>query len=181
MTRPHAHSIPHALLLALLLAVPTALASGMPPAAPPQTSAANPSQPTFTDAEWAKLEMIWKKNARDVQIDSDVTQVLGLTKPGETMIFRELAGADDADTKATYPHFFVHIPSRPDLLFFAFLDRKTPQRQVAYGYLVDKNLHLISSYISTGTPIALSQQQGEAGLAAEIRWWAYQLDDTPNP
>ena len=182
MTRPHANSIPHALLLALLLAVPTALASGMPRAAPPQTSAASSPQPMFTDSERTKLNLYLEKVGLDVQISPRVTQLLGLSKPGETMTFRQMVDTDDTDKNKTYCHYFNRSLARPDLFLLIYYDKT---HSITHGYLVDKNQHLIRSYVdhwaSVDAPIAMNQQEGEAGVASEIRWWAKDMDESPNP
>ena len=62
MTRPHANSIPHALLLALLLTVPAAFANG---SSPPTPATKSPS-PLFTDEQWAKLNYYSNKYEKDI-------------------------------------------------------------------------------------------------------------------
>ena len=154
----------------------------MPPAAPPQTSAANSAQPTFTDAEWTKLNLYWEKVAGEVvKMSPSASQILGLTKPGETITYRQIEDSDQNGKDKVHIHYYSRFDSYPNLLLFYYFDKS---RGIDHGYLTDKNLHLISSYVWAATedaPVAMGLQEGQSGLAAEIRWWAKDMDESPNP
>jgi len=174
MTRPHAHSIPHALLLALLLAVPTALANG----SSPQTPAIKSPSTLFTDEQWTKLNGYCDKyEGSGNPFDQQVSNFLGLTRPGETLTVQQVV--DNKPGDRDHRHYFIRIGPIPDHYVFTYYDKLAP---IYYGYLTDRNLHYLRGYVSTtGTPVALSPEEGEAGFTAEVHLWAKLMDNAPNP
>lgn len=130
----------------------------------------------MTDAEENKFDLYFQKYKANNSFDTSVSQLLGLTKPGEVITVQQFKGNDRGDTMRT--HLFARELSSPDIQFFMFRDLSKP---IFYGYLVDSHFNLIQAYVSTGVPQKLEIAEGRTGLAAELAWWAKMMDAAPTP
>ena len=156
----------------LLLAVPAAFANG----SSPQTPAIKSPSTLFTDEQWAKLNRYFDKYAASNSLDQQVGNFLGLARPGETITVRQMMANDHDDKDHLYSHFIARFGPNQDNYIFLYRDMHVV---ILYGYLTDRNLHFLRGYVSNGTPVALSPQEGEAGFTAEIHWWAKTMDAVP--
>jgi hypothetical protein len=160
--------------------VPADAEATTPKATPVAALAAAPapkSMPALTDAEMNKLNLYLQKVGNDVPFEQAITQLIGVTAPGQTMTFRQLNGGDDNDT--VHIHFFNRSESDANIVLFTFQDKSLNS---IHGYLTDPQFHYIRGYVSTnGQNQMLSKKVGEAGFAAEVGWWAREMDAAPNP
>jgi hypothetical protein len=164
----------------LLVAISTVLVAVLLAHAPVRSAAAqaaNSVQPILTEAELKKLELYVQKLGRDVPFEPPITQLIGLTKPGETMTFRQLSGSDDNDD--VHIHYHNRSESNPNIILFTYQDKA---KNTVHGYLTDPAFRYILAYVSTNSNNQkLTLSDSKAGFANEIRWWAKQMDEAPDP
>ncbi|NNN06881.1 MAG: hypothetical protein HKL90_13360 [Elusimicrobia bacterium] len=146
------------------------------PAAFVSASAQMLDHAVLTAEQMNKIDGYNRKIGADMAFDPIITQFLGLTRPGETMTFRQFNGSDDGDT--VHFHYFNRSETDPNVMIFYFLDKN---KGLITGYVTNPQFDYISGYVTDGTPSAVSAQAGAAGLADEIRWWAKSIDSLPNP
>jgi tetratricopeptide (TPR) repeat protein len=127
----------------------------------------DPNQATLTPEQRQGLEDVLKTYGHNQLIETSVTQVLGLTGPGQTLTLRQVSGDDDNDRQ--HQHYFNQSAADPNVVVFMFYDKTA---NITYGYRTDAAFRYISGYVSRATLTPLTPQQGVAGLATEIRWWS---------
>jgi hypothetical protein len=157
-------------------AAPAAAPAAAPMAAIVSTPASAP-RAILTDAELKKIAALTQKYGEDQTLSARVTQILGLTRAGETLAVRQLGANDDNDV--VHYHYFNRSKTDPSVIILIYQDKGS---NVFYGYRTDAKFSYISGYnvASSGSAGALTPQQGAAGLDAEIRWWAKTVDAVPN-
>jgi hypothetical protein len=133
--------------------------------------------PALTSAEMHRLDLYLQKIGNDQRLDPVITLLLGLTKPDQTMTFRQIVGNDDADP--LHLHYFSRSEDQPNVIVFLYLDKST---NTMWGYLTDPQFRYIKSYVSKDAhPFVMTPQDGGPKFAVEIRWWAKELDAAPDP
>jgi tetratricopeptide (TPR) repeat protein len=109
---------------------------------------------------------LMKTYGKDLTLTQNITQVLGITKPGETLSVRQMEA--DSDNEPTRKHYF----NRPndgsgDMIFFL----QDNAANVVRGYRTDSGYHFLTGFVSAGTLSPISNEEGASGLKAEIVWW----------
>ena len=146
------------------------------PAAFVSASAQTPDHAVLTAAQMNKLDAYNQKVGINMPFDPLITQFIAVTRPGETMTFRQINANDDGDN--VHFHYFNRSETDPNVMIFFLFDKNS---NTITGYLTNPQFDYISGYVTNGTPSAISAQAGEAGLADEVRWWAKEMDSLPNP
>jgi hypothetical protein len=139
-------------------------------------SAPTPSRPALSQTELKKINALDDSSGADIPLLQSVTQLLGLTQPGQTLTARQLTASDDNDT--VHFHFFNRSTTDANVIILMFQDKST---NTIRGYRTDLQSRYISGYISVnGGMNLLTPQEAAAGFAAEIQWWAQAADSISN-
>jgi hypothetical protein len=144
------------------------------PVAPPQTPpAAAPQAPTpptvkLSAAQLQKIDGWIADKGREIAVTPIITEILGLTKDGETITCRAFAAEGDADEV----HQIYLLPEGKGYLEAHFYQNKLDI------YWIDKDFALKAAVegVHGQLPAAVSFADAQYGFSFEAAWWAKYTD-----
>jgi len=125
----------------------------------------------LTPDELHTVDSLLSTVGHDQHLASTVTQILGLTKPGETLVVRLVSGREEADTAHQHVHFFIRSKSDPRVIILLF---RSPG--VTHGFRTDTSFSYRAGFAADPTPRPIPVSEGRAEMVSEIRWWAQKMD-----
>jgi hypothetical protein len=132
----------------------------------PNDPAANDA-PHLTSAQILKLSQLLAKFSRDLPPDPIVTNALGLTRDGESIVLRQLDISPDHQTV----HAYIVTPDGGYLYIVSVVGK-------ARSYRANSKQELVVAVeaAATGAPVVIPAADAKKELQAEIVFWASVAD-----